>query len=292
LSSDHDSIASNGEIAKYAQGRKVGYIPSLEISPSWGHFNVFPVTAAAYTNMTTDKFAVDPFMDFPDIVKKVHNSGAVLVANHPYIAYGLFTAQEADAIPGGYSADFNLIEINGAIKPAPNQKALDKAMDFWTAKATSGSKSYYLTGGSDTHDVLIPNLRKSKEASGKCRTYASVSGTLTPMAYIDAILNGKSYISMGPLLFADQIFGETKKITSKDEFQLKFEAASVLGIAKVEVFTAGKKVAASQTFATPSTNRESFTFAFNPSSNTWYNIVVTDIDGQKAISNPVWVNVD
>jgi hypothetical protein len=291
LSSDHDSIANNGEIAQYAQSRNVGYIPSMEISPSWGHFNVFPITATAYKNMTTDNFSVDPFMDFPAMVEKVEKGGNVLVANHPYIAYGLFTAQEASAIPGGYSADFNLIEINGAVKPAANQKALEKAMEFWTAKTTGDNASYYLTGGSDTHDVLLPDLRKSKESSGKCRTYAAVSGPLTSEAYLDALLKGHSYVSMGPLLFADGILGETKTISAKDEFKLSFEAASVLGLSKVEVFTEGNKIVASRIFDTPSTRRESFSFTFTPPSSTWYNIIVTDIDEKQAISNPVWIQV-
>lgn len=66
---------------------------------------------------------------------------------------------------------------------------------------------------------------------------------------------------------------------------------SVKGIAKVEILTSGKKVAESKTFETPSLNREAFSFSFAPNVSTWYNIIVTDSTGNKAISNPMWVEV-
>ncbi|HBW34457.1 MAG TPA: hypothetical protein DEF89_03475 [Desulfosporosinus sp.] len=47
----------------------------------------------------------------------------------------------------------------------------------------------------------------------------------------------------------------------------------------------------SKEFATPSMNRESLSFSFEPNASTWYNIIVTDADGNKAISNPMWVEV-
>lgn len=289
VTSDHDSIASNGEVADYASKRNVTYLPSLEVSPSWAHFGIFPVTPTAATNMITNKFSIDPYMDFPAMVKKAHNSGTIIVANHPYIAYGLFTAQAASAVPGGYDSNFDLIEINGGVKAAKNQQALDKAMDFWTASLT-GSKRYYLTGGSDTHDVLTPNMKTSLY-SGKTRTYVNIPGELTSASYMDALLKGNSYVTMGPILYSNNLFGQSTSINNGDKFNLSFDAMSVKGISKVEIFTSGKKIAMSKEFATPSMNRESLSFSFEPNASTWYNIIVTDADGNKAISNPMWVEV-
>lgn len=290
VTSDHDSIASNGEVADYAAKRNVVYLPSLEVSPSWAHFGILPVTPSAYTNMKSDNFSIDPYMEFPEMVKKVHDSGAIMVANHPFIAYGLFTAQAASAIPGGYDSDFDMIEINGAVKPAKNQQALDKAMDFWTESIKGSVKPYYLTGGSDTHDVLTPDMKASLY-SGKTRTYVNIPSELSSTSYMDALVKGNSYVSSGPILFADNLFGKTTKIKNGETYNLSFDAMSVKGIANVEIFTSDKKVAGSKASATPSLDREKFSFSFEPSASTWYNIIVTDADGNKAISNPMWVEV-
>lgn len=288
--SDHDSIASNPDIADYTAERDVVFLPSLEVSPSWAHFGIFPVTASAYDDMTSDNFAVNPYMDFPDMVEYVHDAGMLMVANHGYIAYGLFTAQGSGAIPGGYDEEFDLIEINGGVKAAQNKLALDKAMDLWTESVDGDGKVYYLTGGSDTHDVLLPNMPTSLY-SGKGRTYVYLEDELTADSYLDALLDGHAYVTMGPILWADDLLGETIEVTRGDDLEISFDAMSVNGLSKVEIFTEGKVVADSETLDSASTDRESFTFEFTPASDTWYSIIVTDAAGKQAISNPIWIDV-
>ncbi|ATW27934.1 CehA/McbA family metallohydrolase [Candidatus Formimonas warabiya] len=289
FTSDHDSIGNNKEIAGYAEVRDVAYTPSLEVSPSWAHFNILPVAQLTYDNMKSDNFSIDPYMNFPDMVKKVHDSEALMVANHPWIAYGLFTAQAANAIPGGYDADFDFIEINGSVSTALNLKALNSAMDFWTDSLAGDSKIYYLTGGSDTHDVLVPDMTTAV-FSGNCRTFVNIPGDLNRESYLNALRSGHAYVTMGPVLWADGL-GQTYTINKGKQFTLTFDAQDVQGITKVEIYTAGKVVADSKLFTDASMNKESFSFTFTPATSTWYNIVVTNTAGKMAISDPVWVKV-
>ena len=41
--SDHDSTANHAALARIAGARHVAFIPGIELSPSWGHFNAYPL---------------------------------------------------------------------------------------------------------------------------------------------------------------------------------------------------------------------------------------------------------
>ena len=42
--SDHDSTANHAALRAIAAARAVPFIPGIELSPSWGHFNAYPLT--------------------------------------------------------------------------------------------------------------------------------------------------------------------------------------------------------------------------------------------------------
>jgi hypothetical protein len=80
------------------------FIASNEISPIWAHFNVLPMSV-------TKPVTVDPSGTAQEIIDSAHKAGMAITINHPYIAYGYFTADDNGMIPGGYSPDFDMIKL-------------------------------------------------------------------------------------------------------------------------------------------------------------------------------------
>src|SRR5271155_2547489 len=51
--SDHDSMANHRALQAIAARRGVPFIPSVELSASWGHFNAYPLTLGAPLSIDT-----------------------------------------------------------------------------------------------------------------------------------------------------------------------------------------------------------------------------------------------
>jgi hypothetical protein len=277
--SDHDSTANNQRIADLARSRNVPIIPSIEVSPNWGHINVLPLDADG-----TDPL-IDPSGTASSILAKARELDALTMINHPYITYGYFHSDDKDMVPGGWDPDFDLVEINGAISTKDNHKALERVWEFW-----NNNEKYYLAGGSDVHDVW-------QYPSGNIRTIARVKGDFSLKKYYQALKQGNSYASYGPLVFPEHDFGQTVQADG-DNFELKAELASVLGIAKATVVTKGttfnedgelEGFAHQQSFE--GSAQESLAVALSPEEDTWYALIIEDVDGNWAMTNPIWVDV-
>lgn len=227
--SDHDSVARHYEVKQFSDMRGVPFIPSVEISPSWGHINVYPLPLGKdvlYRGTASEIF------------KAARDAGALVIQiNHPYIEYGYFYSWEKNEIPGGFDPNFDIVEINGPWTKDDN-KTLTKVWSFWNE-----GKRYYLGGGSDTHDVW-------SELSGYPRTYVYISGTPSVENFVLSLKAGHSFVSYGPLVFPKQMFGETFSVKYGSSFDLEFEAVAVDGLKDVLVISQGKVVDA-MTFQEP-----------------------------------------
>ncbi|MEG1497605.1 MAG: S-layer homology domain-containing protein, partial [Clostridiales bacterium] len=240
--SDHDFTVNNDEGNKLSGhfGLK-GFIPSEEISCSWAHFNVLPQTPQSYDYfMDNDKenHVMNQFAQMPVFVKQAHDNGATVTANHPNYSYGLFVAEAKEAVPGGYTDDYDNIEINACCRDQENMPTINTTLGLWDASVTGAKdatmdqatkKAHYLVAGSDTHDVLYPGVANNKGgtavvtyATGKARTVVKVpevkeqaqvnaleNTTENPksyalkengLAFTQAAAAGQSYITMGPIL--------------------------------------------------------------------------------------------
>ncbi len=275
--SDHDSIANNLEIENLAQSRNVPFISGIEVSPNWGHINVFPLP------LNGSDVSIDPAGSVSEIFARAREMDALVMIAHPYITYGYFHSLEQDMAPGGWDPDFDLIELNGAISASDNRKATQRAWDFW-----SNNQRYYLAGGSDVHDVW-------RYSSGNLRTYAGIDGDFTLEKYYKSLKSGRSYTSQGPLVYPEHDFGNTVQLSS-DTFAFRFEAFSVNGLEKVTVVSEGagfndegeiegyvlqENLDGSQS--------KILSFDLNPEKDTWYALVIEDKEGNKALTNPIWV---
>lgn len=281
--SDHDSVENHRLVKTLSDARKVGMIPSLEVSPGWGHMNILPMPLGGEI--------IEPSLNVGEIIAKAHEKKALVIVNHPYTDYGYFNNREI--APGGYDADFDLIELQPTIdlsKPKnTDTRTLNRAMELWTDSLGGKNKAYYLTGGSDTHDVASPTLY-----SGIIRTYARVDGELTPGRYLEAVARGRSYVSMGPLFFTGDVqFGDSIRIRAGQTFDFELEVFAVNGLKSVELYTSGSTIGSpveTRTF-NGSVKRETLSFTLKAGENTWYSLIARDMTDKVAVSNPVWVHV-
>ena len=281
--SDHDSVANHEAVRAFSAARSVDMIPSLEVSPGWGHFNILPMPFAGEI--------IDPALNVEEIIAQAHERKALVVVNHPYTDYGYFSNREI--APGGYDANFDLIELQPTIDLAKSTNAdtrsLATAMELWTGHLAGKNKAYYLTGGSDTHDVASHTLY-----SGIMRTYARIDGDLTPADFLQAVAQGRSYASMGPLFFTDTIhFGDTIQLKAGEPLHLHLDVFAVNGLEQVDVYSKEVEIGSpvDSRSLSGSTERETLQFQFTPRESTWYNFIALDAAGKVAVSNPVWVQV-
>jgi hypothetical protein len=271
--SDHDSTVNHAPLQEIARKRHIPFIPSLELSPSWGHFNAYPLTPSQRLAVDTGTATVD------EIFKEARRQGAAVIqVNHPFIPYGYFASIDARVAPGGFNPGFDLVEINATV-PEDDDKVLHRLWDFWNA-----GQHYYLAAGTDTHDVW-------NDESGRIRTFAHVEparagDTLTPLSFALALREGHGYVSRGPLIFPSVMFGTVYKPVAGQAPRLEFELESVVGLRRAELVGGGTVV---ETRLFPdSPTRARIKFRLPAQRARWYELLVEDSHGARAYTDPVW----
>lgn len=270
---DHDFTTNNLKAYKLASDYGVeGFVPSEEISCSWAHFNVLPYDEEGYKWFLDENAdnaeTMDQFADLKDFVAQTHEHHAYITANHPWYSYGLFTAQDNGAIPGGYTDEYDNVEINACNLDSETSKTIASMAELWTGFLNGYTfmdtdvvteKPHYLVGGSDTHDVIYPGFSadyaiekgnydnvRAKEgtwyATGKVRTIAYVGDVAEKdlmangIAFNNAVAAGNSYVTFGPIiqLTEDNLPGE---YYNGKEFEVSFEVESLETISEILVLT-------------------------------------------------------
>jgi hypothetical protein len=269
--SDHDSTVNHGALQAIADRRGVAFIPGMELSASWGHFNAYPLLPGGKLAIDTGTASID------DILREGRRQGAIVVqVNHPYIPYGYFTSVSAGVAPGGFNPTFDLIEINAAA-PDDDGKVLQTLWDFWNA-----GHRYYLTAGTDTHDVW-------RDESGAVRAFAHIEGAVTAGAFARALKDGHGYVTFGPLIFPSVMFGDELRVKPGERFTLGFDLDSVAGLKQVQLIGGGSAL---ELKSFPDAPREThIDFPLATQRSTWYALVVQDKEGHKAYTDPIWVDV-
>jgi len=271
LLTDHDSIANNAEMGRLAAERGLPFIAGTELSPSWAHFNAYPVQPGNPVAFDPEQATVQ------EIFSEARRMGAEVVAvNHPWLTYGYFHTADAGQVPGGYSDAFDLVEITAGDLPA-NWPTIHRAWEFWNA----GQRAYF-SAGSDAHDVWA-------EASGTARMYVKVDGALSVERFVAALKRGNAYATTGPLVFPDVLFGEELRHPAGAPLDLGYRFRAVNGLVSVRLIEGGREVDARQ-FDSPQEAAEA-RFQAWPEANTWYGIMAEDAAGKFLVSNPVWVTV-
>ena len=278
--SDHNAVINNAEMKRLSAQRSIPFLSGTELSPSWAHFNAYPVPADASIDLDISTATVQ------EIFALARRLGAKLVQlNHPYSAYGYFRNLETQVmidgkpqsgVPGGYDPAFDLVEIKDEDQHE-NVETMTRVWQLWN----SGHRAY-LSGGSDVHDVW-------RDESGLSRTYAYIEAQPNPENLIAALKQGHSFASQGPLIFPDIMFGSELEHPANKDLALKYQLTAVSGLRSVSLIELGKTIE-TRTYETPRTTDE-LQFMVYPRSNTWYSLVVEDAKGKFAYSNPLWVRL-
>ena len=276
--SDHDSMINNAEMSRLSATRGMDFIPATELSPSWAHFNAYPVSTGKEVEIDVGAASVQ------EVFAEARRLGAEVVhVNHPYGDYGYFKSLDlrveidgkmVSAVPGGYDEGFDLVEITAG----DNTRTMQHVWRLWNA-----GKRAYLAAGSDTHDVWI-------EESGSARTYVFVDGELTVDSFIAALKRGNAFASQGPLVYPSVLFGSELPHRPGELLELDFDVQAAAGLRSVQLIEAGTAI---ETIAFDgSTDVQPARFRVRPAGDTWYSVVVEDEVGLHAWSNPVWVRTN
>lgn len=318
LVSDHDTRINNIPMKTFSDRIGRPYISNMEVSPGWGHWGVLNVD---FSEKETGNIVNASTATPPEIIKAGHAANALVIVHHPYSDYGFLHNQ--DSVAGGHAdgwKDFDLLELQSTISSdgktlevlekltaedykninldklsstiasagvsQMDAKALVSAFAFWNA----GEKKY-LSAGSDQHQAtntaLYPGIIRQYAKVGKDSKEATKADS---KAYLAALKDGRSYVTMGPLFFTydGESFGDTISTGKK---ALKIDAQAVNGLEKVVLYRNGVKV---ETKALKgSTDKQTLEFMIDSTNDTkWYSYVAIDSTGNYAVSNPIWVNAE
>lgn len=323
LVADHDTRINNIQMKEFSD--KIGrpYISNMEVSPGWGHWGVLNVD---FSKEETGNIVNASTATPPEIIKAGHAANALVIVHHPYSDYGFLHNQ--DSVAGGHAdgwKDFDLLELQSTISSdgktldkleeltAKNYenisldklsstiasagisqmdaKALVTAFAFWNA----GEKKY-LSAGSDQHQAtntaLYPGIIRQYAKVGKDSKEATNADS---KAYLAALKDGRSYVTMGPLFFTydGESFGDTISTGKK---ALKIDAQAVNGLEKVVLYRNGVKVETKDLKGSTDkgpTDKQTLEFMIDSTNDTkWYSYVAIDSTGNYAVSNPIWVNAE
>ncbi|MEM4561535.1 MAG: CehA/McbA family metallohydrolase [Desulfurococcaceae archaeon] len=272
--SDHDFVGNCPVIEIYATMRNKTFICSVEISPPWAHFNAYPIL---YPERLRFKGTMR------EIIEAARAAGALVIrANHPYIG-GLFIAQELGSIPGGYYEDWDVAEINGPWGTDDN-RTFTKMMTLWNMGIRK-----YLTAGSDVHDVW------ATPRSGFPRVVAYLPEGPSVVGLARAELTGRTFITYGPFVFTNPLPGTTIPIRDlSSNITISAKLFAVWNLSRVEVWSLGRLV------RTISLSGESADvnielpahLLVNPNRGFgWVLLIVYDTRGNRAITNPIWIDL-
>ncbi|GAA3568282.1 CehA/McbA family metallohydrolase [Marinobacter xestospongiae] len=266
---DHDTTRNLAEAARLTAARGVPFIPSIEISASWGHFNPYPIDPNADYQINSGEAPIQ------DIIAQRDALGAdAIQVNHPYIKYGYYTNLENGTATGGYFPRFDLMEINAE---GEYEKTLRKAWDHW-----SHGERVYLSAGSDVHDVW-------QHRSGSVRAYAQVAGEVSAESFVASLRDGHAFVTFGPLVYPDHLFGEDLTYPEGEQTTLGFDLAAANGLATIQLIGDGGQVVAEREFDDAPTQARA-EFDITVDGDTFYAVVVEDSEGKQAFSNPIWID--
>jgi hypothetical protein len=83
------------------------------------------------------------------------------------------------------------------------------------------------------------------------------------------------------------MFGDQRRVRPGEPFNLGFDLKSVDGLRSLQLIAAGADVA-DRSFSGP--QEAHVDFPLSTQHSTWYSLVVEDIRGRKAYSDPIWID--
>ncbi len=317
---DHEFVLDNSPMYDWSRLMgAMGYMPSEEVTPSWAHFDVMPLTMSAYDRFldrAQQNRIINTNLPLQGIIDDAHNAGAAIGANHPNSGYGLFLADDNKTVPGGMTDDFDGIETRGTSNGLNfRTNTLDEAISYWNAYVNGGSyrgvpvkRPHYIYASTDIHES------GSSVGSGARRSYVYVKdGAAKSAADFDAFslefarsqAAGHSYNSSGVFVTptSGKMFGDTYRTDATGAFSATFKVSSLNPITDIYVFGStgtgtatgaflNKNMVSRTTYAGSelSTSKDFTLSVSGVQGKQWYAIAAASSSGRVAFTNPIWVN--
>ncbi len=245
-------------------------------------------------------------------ISQVNSQGGFSYIAHPY-ADDQFRNPWQD-----YNLDFNGLEVwNGILDSDKQLTALNNGLNRWVSLLLSGRK-IFIEGGSDAHGDFSHNAADgidctnfasynifepyggSDNAFGKVRTAVYSPSGLTESGILDALRNGHSIMTDGPMVVFDvngTIIGDEMNISAGQSVALNIQYNSTPEFGYIDEITVIKGIIGGQesifTELYPGDYEGGYTVVdVIPTSNCYYRLNATTNTGYRAYTNPIWVNVD
>jgi hypothetical protein len=189
---DHNTIASFG---KFGDDSDLLVIPGIEVTLAEGHWNVFgiegqPDWLAEVCVWDRTLSQVDLSCSITDFMRQIASQGMLNSINHPLLRpweWGVGTAQLQFV---------HCLEIWNDPDWPDNDQANPAAVRMWTRWLNAGFRITAI-GGSDFHFLAGEVAGYPGERPGRPVTYVYAT-ELSSAAILEALLSGRTYVSMGP----------------------------------------------------------------------------------------------
>ena len=302
---DHDTLLDNYAMYRHAERLGAGFMPGIEVSPLFEHFQVLPVTRAAFERLLDRRqenpaFGTGPSgLTMQSLLDSIWAAGAVPGRMHPY-DWG-----QGDVFPGGYSQDY--VAMSTGFRTDANNYAIS----LWNAHVSAGPQAglvpKHIFAATDVHDSGMTS--EGSRGSGGRRTYAYVEGgaglpaALLGIETARALARGNSYNSSGVFLHPQgAMFGMTYLADEGGGFSADFGISSLGELSRVYVL-AGRAGSVFSGHAWEIEGVEQPLHSRGLDGNEavvsvrldgvagreWFSIAVFAEGGRMAVSNPVWV---
>jgi hypothetical protein len=265
--SDHNAIGGWDTVAAQADNRSAAFIRSEEITTGdLGHFNPYPMHGETVIP------ANGTILDFIQEARAEHNA-SVFQINHPDDRFTDLTEEERE-----YLRETDAIEAyNGEYGPE-DEASVQGLFNLWNQGFRISA-----TGVSDDHcaDCL-------GTLYGSARTRAYLPGNVTPDRYANAVDDMRAYATYGPAVefTVDGEFSGANVTTDDGSVNVSARVENLDDLAYANVITNGsvaRNVTLDGTTAEISEDVE-------VSGNGWIALRVVDSEGDRALTNPVWVS--
>ena len=222
----------------------MAFIPGIELSPSWGHFNAYPLKVGARLAIDTSTASIE--------------RGAA--GSAPRRRHG--RAGQSSVHP------LRLLHQRGRrrcarwFRSAPStwwrsiRRCRGMMRKYSRGYGTSGMK-----GGTITSPPAATRTTCGTSSPAAIRTFVHLAGPVTAEAFAAALKAGHAYVSYGPIIYPATMFGSEIRAMPGQTAVLAFELGSVAGLRKVELIGDGQ-VRETRTFeSAPVTTHVDFTSA-------------------------------
>ncbi|MDR3318813.1 MAG: CehA/McbA family metallohydrolase [Clostridiales bacterium] len=305
--------------------RLFGAYEGLEVTTEFGHIQ------ALGASMTFDKYEIlytnaekalpaDQLKAVTDekmiyIAETIKRNGGIAQINHPfsistmgYTSWDVVEYFDVIEVWNGY-----FIPGDGRYEAAGRKEQNYKSKMSWYEllnKVKDGGKFLPATTGTDNHDVSGPfaggfdgevtdlaTYQKLFEQAGKysgaTATYVRFDGTPSQEKTLDALKNGNSFMSNGPIVLADingKTYGETASVTGGTA-TLNIEAFARDGYESIRIIKNGEELISFDPAAADGMNYTGVKTLTGLNNGDWIIIEVLGYGLNYAITNPIFISL-